>query len=273
MPSSRPPTSGTDDVADDVELIPPQPRFTLHSDEDIIRSANHSRTTSNAQSVDISPPISPHSVAFSIPVNNPFSPPASIRSIPMSETPFSTPGGTPGPSSPFPATPKTGGSGELPRTSSFYAIPRTTSFSGSRPGTADYSVTSFGRSPRQRDTFSSPPSRPVTIYSSPSTLKLQKERPKSTMLVDSDALQKPWLRKHDTASRVAYFLTYGVMMLGVAAAALRCYFDWQAVPVIKGNLCPVLHEEFDSDEAVFGDNGVFFREVDMSGFGCVFLSV
>ena len=36
-------------------------------------------------------------------------------------------------------------------------------------------------------------------------------------------------------------------------------------------LCIVLNENFDSPNAVFGTNGsgTFFREVDMSGFGCV----
>lgn len=45
---------------------------------------------------------------------------------------------------------------------------------------------------------------------------------------------------------------------------------------MKGNLCPVLDEDFlprpndgpeGVDGRVFGDNGIFFREVDMSGFG------
>ena len=29
----------------------------------------------------------------------------------------------------------------------------------------------------------------------------------------------------------------------------------------------VLEENFDSEEGLFGDNGTFFREVDMSGLG------
>ncbi|TEB25014.1 glycoside hydrolase family 16 protein [Coprinellus micaceus] len=36
---------------------------------------------------------------------------------------------------------------------------------------------------------------------------------------------------------------------------------------MTGNLCPVMDENFDSEDGIFGDNGKFFREVDMSGFG------
>lgn len=83
----------------------------------------------------------------------------------------------------------------------------------------------------------------------------------------STGLEKPWLSTRDPHSRIAHFLTYGVMFLGVVAGALKCYFDWKSVPVITGNLCIVMDEEFDNPDEVFGDNGKFFREVDMSGFG------
>ncbi|KAF8892034.1 concanavalin A-like lectin/glucanase domain-containing protein, partial [Mucidula mucida] len=93
------------------------------------------------------------------------------------------------------------------------------------------------------------------------------ERPKSTMLVDATALHKPWLEKKDRRARVAYLLTYSFAFLGIAAAAIKCYFDWQSVSMMSGNLCRVLEENFDTDEGIFGDDGIFFREVDMSGFG------
>lgn len=83
----------------------------------------------------------------------------------------------------------------------------------------------------------------------------------------SNELQKPWLTSHDPTERIAYFLTYAVVLLGVFAGAIKCYFDWQAVPMIKGNLCLVMDEGFDNPDTIFGDNGLFFREVDMSGFG------
>lgn len=87
------------------------------------------------------------------------------------------------------------------------------------------------------------------------------------MLTTEKVIDKPWVHTRDPYSRVAYFLTYGVLFLGFAAGAVKCYFDWNSILMIKGNLCPVLDEDFSSDEGVFGDNGKFFREVDMSGFG------
>jgi len=112
----------------------------------------------------------------------------------------------------------------------------------------------------------------MTIYSTvqPSVAKIQRERPKSTMLASTSTLQKPWLTSRDPYHKLAYFITYGVMFLGIAAGAVRCYFGWTSVPLLSGNLCMVLDENFDTEEGLFGDNGTFFREVDMSGFGYVF---
>jgi hypothetical protein len=93
------------------------------------------------------------------------------------------------------------------------------------------------------------------------------------MIVDSDQLQKPWLAEQDRYARIAHFVTYGVMFLGVILGAIKVYFDYKSVPVIPGNLCVVLDEEFNDPSTVFGDNGTFFREVDMSGFGCVSLLI
>ncbi|KAG5352849.1 hypothetical protein C0989_012603 [Termitomyces sp. Mn162] len=97
--------------------------------------------------------------------------------------------------------------------------------------------------------------------------KIKPTRHKSTMLSSKETLEKPWLKERDPYSRVAYFITYGVMLIGIACGAIRCYYGWKNVPLIKENLCLVLDEEFNSEEGVFGDNGTFFREVDMSGFG------
>jgi hypothetical protein len=103
----------------------------------------------------------------------------------------------------------------------------------------------------------------------PSITKIERDRPKSTMLVPTLSLQKPWLQERDPYQRLSYIITYGVMFLGIAAGAIRCYFGFKDVPMLSGNLCSVLDENFDSEEGLFGDNGKFFREVDMSGFGCV----
>jgi hypothetical protein len=88
------------------------------------------------------------------------------------------------------------------------------------------------------------------------------------MLAKDIPLHKPWLESRDPFARLAYLLTYGVVVLGILAGAVRCYFGWKSVSLLKGNLCMVLDENFDSGEqGVFGENGKFFREVDMSGFG------
>lgn len=97
--------------------------------------------------------------------------------------------------------------------------------------------------------------------------KIQRERPKSTMLSARGPVEKPWISSRDPYARVAYFLTYGMMLLGVAASAFRCWSSWRDTPVLPENLCLVLDEGFDSAEGIFGENGKFFREVDMSGFG------
>lgn len=105
--------------------------------------------------------------------------------------------------------------------------------------------------------------------------KVEKERQKSTLLAVTapNGIEKPWLEMKDPFARIAYFVTYGAILLGVAAGALRCWAGWSDIDMVKGNLCMVLEENFErGEEGVFGENGKFFREVDMSGFGCVILS-
>jgi len=112
----------------------------------------------------------------------------------------------------------------------------------------------------------------MTMYSSvqPSLVKVERERSKSTMLTDSSAIQKPWIAVRDPYQRISYFVTYGMMFLGIALGAIRIFFGYKDVRILPGNMCVVMDENFESDEGLFGDNGKFFREVDMSGFGYVF---
>ena len=49
--------------------------------------------------------------------------------------------------------------------------------------------------------------------------------------------------RKDRTGRIAYFITYGVMFLGIAASAVRCYFGWTSIPVI-GKTCLVLGGQF-----------------------------
>jgi hypothetical protein len=142
---------------------------------------------------------------------------------------------------------------------------RSSLYFGSRPGTSDTS---------RRETFSLPKTRTLVMYSSvqPSSVKIERERPKSTLLTSSTAIEKPWLTVRVPHQRISYALTYGVMVLGILLGGVRVWFGWNDVEVLKGNLCMVMDENFDSDADVFGENGKFFREVEMSGFGYVFVS-
>lgn len=91
---------------------------------------------------------------------------------------------------------------------------------------------------------------------------------RSTLLDDPNAIEKPWVSTKDPYARIAYFLTYSVAFLGIAASAIRCYFGYKSVPMITGNLCMVLDEEFDTDtNTVFGPNGKWLREIELGGFG------
>ncbi|KAF9005039.1 concanavalin A-like lectin/glucanase domain-containing protein [Cyathus striatus] len=143
------------------------------------------------------------------------------------------------------------------------------SYFGSRPGTSDYGVSGRPSSARLRESFASPKPRPLTMYTSaqPSTVKIQRERLKSTMITSLESIEKPWISSRDPYARIAYFVTYTVVLLGIALGAIRCFFGWRDVALMSGNLCMVMEENFDSEDGVFGDNGKFFREVDMSGFG------
>ena len=163
---------------------------------------------------------------------------------------------------PFPASPLSASVGDLTRRRSVV---------GTRPATT---VGSRPSSTRVRESFTSPPMRPLTVYNSTARLstKIQRERPKSTMLSESTLLEKPWLTQRDKYARIAYLLTYGMMFLGIIGGAVQCFFSWNNTMLLPDSeLCIVLYENFDSPSTVFGTNGsgTFFREVDMSGFGCV----
>lgn len=91
---------------------------------------------------------------------------------------------------------------------------------------------------------------------------------RSTLLDDPSTIEKPWVSNKDPYARIAYFVTYGVAFLGIAGAAIRCYFGYKSVPMLNGNLCMVLDEEFNTDtDTVFGSGGNWFREIELGGFG------
>lgn len=88
------------------------------------------------------------------------------------------------------------------------------------------------------------------------------------MLTEGVPPVKPWLTNKDPYARIAYLVTYTMILIGIGAGAVRTYFDYKSIRLMPGNLCPVLDEDFSNGEdGLFGENGKFFREVDMSGFG------
>lgn len=134
--------------------------------------------------------------------------------------------------------------------------------------------TGYGHNPDspRRETFSSPKMRPMTMYSIvQSSIKIERERAKSTMLTHDTVIPKPWTSRPEPYQRFSYFLTYAMIVLGFMLSGVRVFLGWRDVRLLKGNLCLVMDENFDSDAGIFGDNGTFFREVEMSGFGYFFL--
>ncbi|KAI3615033.1 glycoside hydrolase family 16 protein [Moniliophthora roreri] len=267
----------------------PQPKFIENlADGEIEQVAVANPSRQPISSAPESPPVTPRSITFST-TANPFSPPASVRSFstdPPNMTPNSIHNGNQynEPTSPRSGVTSLPGSvADLSHMSSFYGGSRPTTadthriYGASRPTTADTqrfygssrptTADTQSRPGSRREAFTSPPPRPLTIYSTPGTAKPKRDRPKSTMLTDGPVLEKSWLEKRDPYARISYFVTYAVVFFGVVASGIKCFFDYKHVPMIEGNLCPVLDENFDSPDSVFGDNGKFFREVDMSGFG------
>lgn len=249
----------------DRNLSPPQPHFALDGisdgDSERITSSLHSRTTSGTASYVESPPLTPRSATFGN-NPNPFSPPASVISLGSASD---TPQGNSNNNAqyPFPDT----RSGVTSRATSVADLTRLSSYYGSRPNTADFGSTRPSSTARLREAFTSPPTRPLTMLSVAPVNKVERERPKSTMLAAKGPLHKPWIDTRDPYSRIAYLLTYGVMFIGVGLGLLRCYLGWYDVPLLQGPMCLVMDENFESDEGIFGENGKFLREVDMSGFG------
>ncbi|KAG6840780.1 hypothetical protein C0991_004385 [Blastosporella zonata] len=257
---------------DNPVMLTPHPQLFVHGSSDAESESqpqSHSRTTSGAVSYVETPPMTPRSTTFTTPTN-PFSPPESIISFGSSA--IDSPAPTPGhhahnsSNSHFPFPDSASRSGVTSRATSVADLGRFSSNFSSRPSTADFQ-SNRGSTTRLREAFTSPPPRPLTMMSVAPVEKVERVRPKSTMLAAKGALEKPWIQERDPYSRIAYFITYGVMLIGIACGVVRCYTGWKDVPLITSNLCLVLDENFDSEATVFGDNGTFFREVDMSGFG------
>ncbi|THH07347.1 hypothetical protein EW146_g9344 [Bondarzewia mesenterica] len=229
---------------------PLRPRNRQESTQSITYERLHTglstRTTSTTDTAATSNP-------FNTPASeqaNPFSPPASVASFSLADRHhFPTP-----PRSPL-SVPALARAGSRP----FRSIPMTT-----------LACPKLKLVPSAKPSLP-PPRRPLTLYQNPSSTAASASgkrpsapRPRSTMLALSDPIEKPWLKKKDRTAWLAYFLTYGMTLLGVAAGAVRIWTGWKGVPLL-GNLCLVLDEQFQGNELDI--DAVWMREADMGGFG------
>ena len=97
--------------------------------------------------------------------------------------------------------------------------------------------------------------------------KTKMPRMKSHLLPPDTTIPKPWKEGKNHRATFSYWIVYFFVSIGLAAGALQCYWEYSRVPLDKKPLCLVFQENFDNEDAVFGPNGTFFREVSMNGFG------
>ncbi|KAF8891406.1 ectomycorrhiza-upregulated GH16 glucan endo-1,3-beta-glucosidase precursor [Infundibulicybe gibba] len=136
------------------------------------------------------------------------------------------------------------------------------------PANSSIYESSAPRTPNETTTFSHAiTSLPAATGQSTALLKPKAARMRSHMLPDDKPMPKPWNDAPNPRASFAYYLTYFVIMLGLAGGAVQCWWNYTHVLLDKQPLCMVLEENFDSEESVFGENGTFFREVNMDGFG------
>jgi hypothetical protein len=99
-------------------------------------------------------------------------------------------------------------------------------------------------------------------------LAVRKSKPPvpSTLLNEKlTAEDKPWLKTHPPRQRLAGYLTYLCILLGLAGAALLVFFDLQGLDLLdESKLCVVFEDDFSSGSL---DTSLWKRTVAMGGFG------
>ena len=90
------------------------------------------------------------------------------------------------------------------------------------------------------------------------------KRMECKMLEPGTVVEKPWLEKPSGRARASYWLTALLSTLGIAASFLRIWYGAKDVQLLKGNLCPVLEDDFDGDSI---DTSKWSWDVAMDGFG------
>jgi hypothetical protein len=101
----------------------------------------------------------------------------------------------------------------------------------------------------------------------PPFAKQKAKRMPSHLIPEGVPLPKPWTEKPHPRARIAYFLTYAMILVGFAGGVVQSYFKYADAQLDRQPLCLIFHEDFNSEDAVFGANGTFQRDVNMDGFG------
>ncbi|KAM5543724.1 hypothetical protein V8D89_002341 [Ganoderma adspersum] len=133
-----------------------------------------------------------------------------------------------------------------------------------------------------RAPFLSPASRPTSsVWSPPSYAspyppggsdssfsalprKTKAPMPSSRLSHKLSKEDKPWLGQHDWRDRASWWVTFAMIVLGVGAAGVLCFFGWNSVQMLTDSeLCMVLDENFDSLDL----QNTWTRDVELGGFG------
>ncbi|KAI9068988.1 glycoside hydrolase family 16 protein [Trametes sanguinea] len=94
--------------------------------------------------------------------------------------------------------------------------------------------------------------------------KAKPPMPSSRLSHKLSADEKPWLKQRDCRDRASWWLTFAAMFLGVAGAAVLCFFGYTNVKLLKdSDLCMVLDEPFDTLDL----QNTWKRDVELGGFG------
>lgn len=89
---------------------------------------------------------------------------------------------------------------------------------------------------------------------------------RSTLLAEKlTKADKPWLANRQPRERLSAFLTYFCILLGLAGAALLCFFDLQGLQLLdESKLCVVFEDDFNSGSL---DTSIWTRTIELGGFG------
>lgn len=138
-----------------------------------------------------------------------------------------------------------------------------------------------------RAPFLSPASRPSSLWSPPShshtalptilsyagsEIPVKAPLPSTLLSEKLTKEDKPWLTEPpDARTRASYWITLLMILLGACGAGLLCWTGYQdagRTMIDQKQLCLVMEDTFDNLDVDNG--GTWTRDVEMSGFGCVF---